>query len=803
MGVFGALSFASPWILVALAALPAIWWLLRVTPPAPRRVIFPPLRLLLGLASPEETPARTPPWLMALRLIAAALIIIALAGPSIGEPPKVAGQGALVLFIDNDWTAAHAWKARQAAISDALDTASHQDRPVAIVPTASGRAPQISLLDAGSAARSASELAPKPWTPDRARAVAALRKVAFQRAPQILWFSDGLDHGDADATARALAKIGQVTVYEDASANVPLALKPETSTADGFKVPVIRAGGAGARNGTVEALGAHGESLASAPFAFQPGKSQTTATLKLPLEVRNETQRLVIANQDSAGAVRLLDSSSKRRKVGLVSGTAQENQQPLLSGLYYLQRALAPYAELSTGTIEDGLKNNVSVLVLSDIGRVAGDDHADVAKFVNDGGVLLRFAGPRMTQGTGDLVPVKLRTGGRYLGGALTWSKPQHLAAFPDSSPFRGLKVPADVTVSQQILAEPSVELSERTWARLADGTPLVTAEHRGKGWIVLFHVTASPDWSSLPLSGLYIDMLRRVLDLAGGAHPVGLGTDANASFPPAETLDGFGRLRKPPAETLPIRGDQLASVKLSPDHPPGLYGSEGSEAALNVVRADTSLTPMGALGLPRATYSGTSATQLAPWFLTAAILLLMADALISLWLRGLLRLPRGFAGAASIALFALIVIAPHHARADESFDEKAALDTRLAYVITGVPDVDAMSKAGLTGLGLWLKARTAYEPEAPMGVDPAHDDLSFFPLIYWPMDPREKDLSPEALSKVQAYMSNGGTHSDRHARSVAGGARAAPTIRANRRCAACSASSICRRWSRCRPITC
>ena len=74
------------------------------------------------------------------------------------------------------------------------------------------------------------------------------------------------------------------------------------------------------------------------------------------------------------------------------------------------------------------------------------------------------------------------------------------------------------------------------------------------------------------------------------------MGTDATASFPPAAVLDGFGRLHKPPAEALPIRGDRLAKIRPSPEHPPGLYGSEGAQIALNVVRADTVLTPIPAL---------------------------------------------------------------------------------------------------------------------------------------------------------------------------------------------------------------
>src|SRR6201996_4642629 len=123
MTFFGALTFAEPWILLGLIVLPAIWFLLRVTPPSPKRVVFPPLRLLLGLNATEETPARTPWWLLLLRMIAAALVIVALAQPTIGEPPKPIGRGPLGLFIDDGWTAAHAWKDREAAIDDALAAA--------------------------------------------------------------------------------------------------------------------------------------------------------------------------------------------------------------------------------------------------------------------------------------------------------------------------------------------------------------------------------------------------------------------------------------------------------------------------------------------------------------------------------------------------------------------------------------------------------------------------------------------------------------------------------------------------------
>lgn len=749
------LSFGSPLILAALVLLPAIWWLLRVTPPMARRVVFPPLRLLLGLKDTEETPARTPWWLLLFRIIAAALIIVALAEPLIGAPPPVGKTGPLVLFIDNGWTAAPAWDTRQTAINDWISTAARADRAVAIVTTSDPS--NTSLLDAGTAGRIARELQPVPYIPNRLAAARVLAKAKFPTRPEILWLSDGLEDGNARATADTLAGAGALRVFVDKVGRLPLALRPPTNETNGFSVDVIRAETGGTREGDVAALGAREESLAQAHFGFAEGKAAAKAKIVLPLEVRNETARIAILNQDSAGAVQLLDQGAARRAVGIVSAGTTESAQPLLSDVFYLERALAPYADLEKGTISDVLAKGPSVLILADVGRVAGADRDRVADFVGNGGVLIRFAGGRMTNDVDDLVPVKLRTGGRYLGGALAWAEPQHLAPFGDASPFNGLPIPSDVTVSRQILAEPSVELSDRTWARLADGTPLVTSQQRGRGWIVLVHVTAGPAWSTLPLSGLYVGMLRRLLALSAGARPNAAAS--TVSLPAVETLDGFGRSRKPPAEVLPIHASDFSKATASRAHPPGLYGAEGSALALNAVTKDTALVPFGDVGHRVEGYAGARAISLGPMLLTAALVLIFLDALVSLALRGHFNAPRRiFARAAATTVVALVVLHSLDARADDAFDQRAAIDTRLAYVTTGLSDVDEMSRAGLTGLGNALKERTSYEPEAPVGVNIERDELSLFPLLYWPMDPREKDLSPAAISKIADYMRNGGT---------------------------------------------
>jgi len=209
LSLLSQISFGAPLILAALTALPVLWWLLRVTPPLPRRTLFPPLRLLRGLEDEEQTPAKTPWWLLLLRLLAAALLILALADPLLGRSPKLVSPGPLVLVVDNGWTAARNWDARQELMIDLLR--STQGRAVAIIPTA-GNAP-TGLLNEGEAARIARELKPMPWPGDRAAAARALGRFNFSAAPSLYWLSDGIEDGGSKTLRDAFSRYGAPGIF--------------------------------------------------------------------------------------------------------------------------------------------------------------------------------------------------------------------------------------------------------------------------------------------------------------------------------------------------------------------------------------------------------------------------------------------------------------------------------------------------------------------------------------------------------------------------------------------------------------
>lgn len=771
-GLLGALAVLQPWWLLALGALPILYWLLRVTPPAPRRTRFPAIRLLLALQPREETPAQTPLWLLMLRMLVAALIILALAHPLANPGARLPGAGPLLLVVDDGWAAGRNWPARQAAMADILDRAEREERPVMILataPTVTGEAPRASrLMRAAEAKALVGALAPKSWPVDRAAALASLEGVSFPDQAAVVYLSDGLDDGQAFALVERLQRIGGVELFADPPQSMPRLVMPPSSEAGAMVVTAIRLGTAEADHAVLRASGEDGRLIAREELRWPEGEHNATAHITVPTELRNRMARLDIEGENSAGAVVLLDERWRRRPVGLVSGASVERLQPLLADTYYLERALMPFSEVRTGSLQDLLKRQLAIIVLADVGHLPDADRTALEEWVKRGGVVLRFAGARMAEGADEFVPVPLRSGGggRAFGGAMTWAQPLALAPFEPNSPFAGIRIPDDVRVSRQILAEPSLDLADHTWARLSDGTPLVTADKRGDGWLVLVHTTANPDWSSLPLSGLFVEMLQRVVALSQGV--AGAGTDI--TLPPLSSLDGFGRLQAPPPAAVAIPAGGFAGAVASPKTPPGYYGTESARRALNLSASMPAPRLLDELpsGVMRAVYTGAREFDFRPWLLTAALVLALIDLVISLALRGMWP-RRGARTTAAVVLAALIgglSVEPALAQSagggapasDDSAALAATLTTRFAFVESGIPEIDEVARAGLTGLGLILTRRTAVDPGPPIGVNPERDELAFYPLIYWPVAPQGQTLSPNGIARVNAYLKNGGT---------------------------------------------
>ncbi|MBS0125768.1 DUF4159 domain-containing protein [Thetidibacter halocola] len=760
----GALGFTTPWLLLGLLALPILWVILRAVPPAPIRRRFPGVVLLLGLKDDDQVTDRTPWWLLLLRMLAVAAVILGLAGPVLNPETedRAAGDGPLLIVMDASWASAADWRARITALDGLLARAGREGRPVGVLRLTD---PQpVQMLSADVLQSRLTGLLPEPWEPGAERleaTLAALPEGDFDS----YWMSDGLAREARAPLLAALEERGQVTVFE--SPRSLYTLEPARFEEGNIALTLARL-----RPGpeTEVSIAGHGLDpagnpavLVRAPVTFEADALRADLALSLPAELRARITRFEVEGIRSAGAVTLPDDSLSRREIALIAGRENREGLELLSPLHYLHKALEPTADLLDGALLDILPANPDVIILADVATLSDAEQAALLDWLDKGGMLLRFAGPRLAASDvsrdeeDPLMPVRLRAGGRSVGGAMSWGEPKALAPFGTDSPFFGLAIPPDVTVNSQVMAQPDPTLADRVVAQLTDGTPLVTRKEVGLGQVVLFHVTANAEWSSLPLSGLFVQMLERLAVSSLAEAPAAKELEGTI-WQPVRVLDAFGAPRD--AGTLPgVAGDLLVSAALGPDLRPGLYEGEDRTIARNVIAAGTELLPavwpdripVEGLGRPQE-------TPLAGWLLGLTIALLLADVVASLALSGRLRSAR--ATTAALVALALLIPAPR-AQAQDTTDDARAIaatsDVALAHVITGDDQIDRLARAGLRGLSETLFFRTSIEPAEPMGVNLETDELAFYPFLYWPITASQPTPSDEAYARLNTYLRSGG----------------------------------------------
>jgi hypothetical protein len=761
MTILGGIGFSAPWLLLGLIALPILWLILRAVPPAPIRHRFPGVALLLGLTDDESVSDRTPWWLLLLRMFAVAAIIIGLAGPVLNPQDQQAdGSGPLLIVLDGSWAGATRWQQQSQVIDAQLTRAARANRTVGFLTLTRPEEPAFQSADVWRTRLAG--LQPAPWQPSDADVIRAIDITMALDGFDTLWFSDGLEYPSRNGMLDALQNQGSVDVYQT-GANV-LAMAPASYKDGAITLTVKRAVAGPTGEVTLNAQGrdpaGNARILATVPAQFDDGATQATAALSLPAELRARITRFDIAGQRSAGATTLVDDGLRRREVALIAGRENREGLELLSPLHYIERALAPTADIIDGSLAEVLPANPDVIVLADIATLSEAEQAPLQQWIEAGGMLVRFAGPRIaasdiSRDTEDpLMPVRLRAGGRSVGGAMSWGEPKSLDSFRETSPFFGLHIPDDVVVSAQVVAQPDPTLADRVIASLSDGTPLVTRKALGQGQVVLFHVTATAEWSTLPLSGVFVQMMER-LAISSSAASVEAQDLQGTTWTPLRIMDGFGQLED--AGNLPgVDGADLASAAAGPDLRPGIYASGDRRIARNVVTDDT---PLAATTWPadvpvHGLYVAPE-MPLAGWLLSLSLLLLLADVIASLALSGRL-LKRS--NIAAILLVPLMHIpAPADAQSADDFALNATAEMTLAYVITGSPAIDTLSEAGLRGLSDTLFFRTSVEPANPIGVNLETDELAFFPMLYWPITPDQPRPSGDAYAKLNAYLRSGG----------------------------------------------
>jgi len=761
----GGLTFVTPWLLGALAVVPALWWILRVMPPRPKTVKFPAFFLLKDLETDVKTAAHTPWWLLLLRSLIVICFILALADPIMKLSNALPGSGGSVLVaVDNGWSAANNWPQRMAKMKEYLSQIKRSNRTVIFLPTAAdesdGMVHGYGPLAAGEAEEWVDHLKPLPWPNDQKAALnVAAEEIKKHDVSHAVYLSDGTAQ-TRDAGMSYLAALeqgGGLTLVTDEKTNDAFILrkaevKPGVLS---FKLERLTAAAAD-QPMTLAAYAEEGNVLDTLKFTYPANATTMDLKWEVLREMRDKIARIGMQVPQTAATTYMTDSQWRQHPVGIIADETRKDSQSFLNEVYYLRRALETSGGMEIDGLDALLQQKISALIWPDSAALTAVERVDLYNWVEQGGFLIRFAGPNLAASPEDpLLPVPLRFGQRALEGAMTWEKPLKLGAIGDSSPLAGLDVPNDVLVTRQVLADPTPQTFEKTWLQLEDGTPLITGGPIGKGVVVLVHTTAGPDWSNFSYSGLFVSALQRMVSLSTGISDY----KADAMLSPYMVMDGYGRLQSPGNKTIIASLDPKKGFTPSPVTPPGLYGSDRQFQVFNLGDTLQKMIPLtgASVSVDTVDYALSGEKSMKADFLKWALWLLLLDTAVTLWLRGVIALP---VKSAAAVLFALLLLNASAARAQTAYDSVSTdlvSNIYLAYIETGDSDVDEVSYNGLSGLMHVVNSRTTIKVKGVRGVNPATENLFYYPFIYWPMSAYEAELPVTAAHNIQSYLAQGG----------------------------------------------
>ena len=767
------LFFAQPLALLFAATLPLLWLLFKLLPMKPRRVVFPAMVLFDRKKVDSPAPKDIPLWLKILRLLLVLCFILALAKPIYDPVRNAVSFKPTLILIDNSWSAAVGWQDRIETVERRLSAfVNLVNVPITIVTTApdadTGKPVFGKDLSPDEAKKLVQSLKPEPWAVDYEATSYVIHPYLLEQRHEwnILWFSDGTAGKAQERLLESLSGFGDVTLYDDTRMNEGLVIQGVTVEGSLLTVTLQRRYDALLSSHKLVVLSNLGDAIVQKDFVIDRGHKTKAIEFSLPEDVISQIAQVRITPDAHAGTVWYVDKSWNIPRVGIWTDRSYSQKQDYLNDVFYIAQSLSLSAKVQTGSLQDLIDaDNMSMIVLPDSTTPTNKEYEWLEQWINAGGSLVRFAGPNLAEERAVLLPVEIYGGGRSFGGAMTWDSPAKVGGIANSSPFAHTDVPQSFTVRQQVLARPSIDLNDKRWIWIEDQTPLVTHTKMGRGHSILIHTSADTSWSDLVISDFFPEMMSSLAQFSRGFSQ---RKDGDLILTPYKVFNGYGQLQSPGFMAETIKSNALEERAYAPNMPPGFYRSKQADRSSfgvaynlgenkNIRESFAHQIDADFYDQTRA-YNEKSYQDLSRLFFALTVILLVLDALFT----ASLVYGRKVFGLRAASVFALGVglslsLYSFPSFADESAGEVIVNRINLGYVITGDSARDQTSQKGLDRLGDVLRRRTTVEFHEAVGVRLGQDDLSEYPLLYWPMTPGQPKLIEEQSEAVQYYLDHGG----------------------------------------------
>ncbi len=736
--------------------MPIIFFIIKYYPPRPAEKNFSSLYLFTDITIKKNTKSKFPLWLLIFRLILCFLIILFFSDPYLTKgSDKKSNFKNYTIISDNNWSISNNWQYYKSIIKEIVLEAESNNKEVHFyLSTLSEKLTPTIFNTYNEAIDFINNNPPSPIQTSRKNINEILKKNNFFKSSKTFFIFSNFDSATEESQKETLNIIKEnnpsieiinpvkkITFFEKVVINH-----------ESFELKVSRKGIYTDNSFSIQAIGKNKRILFEKKFYFEDASNEYKVLESLPAATINQIFKIKILDENHAGAYFYLDDFKKRVSVGIFSENNSALEKPLLSSTYYLKKSLGKSHSISVASIKKLLDNQKSIIFLPSYSKLIKSDHRKLEEWVKAGGVLVRFSDKSLVSKRSLYFDQKLYYQSvRNIAKDFSLNAKLNINAFKDNTILSNLEIPLDLQFKKQLIID-SFESDVTTLASLEDQSPLITMKNIGSGKVILFHVTSNNEWSNLPLSSLFSDIISRLLLI-----PKFKVNSNNQEMTMKQKINSFGELIDPLKNYSFVNQSKSSINYPSIQVPVGIYENENLSIALNLAGNLNTESFYGEVNeniLIKNSYEK-SVFKLKNLILITLFIMFLIDMIINLMLKKNFLFKKAFKKSSIIALFLLFFIVTfniNNLQANENYNK-----IFLAYVKTEDALLNQIAFKGLESLRKYLIERTSVNPKGVKEVDILRDKIFYFPLLYWQVVEEIPDFNEEIINKINNYLVSGG----------------------------------------------
>ncbi len=749
---FNIIGFANFYALFGLLLTPIIWIIVKAFPPKPKSYNFSSFFLLEKIDYDAPKNQKTPLWLVVFRIFFFILIVLFFSKPFLKNNNSFGDKKyeKYLIVVDTGWSMAKDWNKYKELVQEISQEAEKNKKKILFFHSKLNSYKDVKTFETNYAFRNYLEnLYPLPLQFKEGSLDKLIQDESLFKNSKIFIISSKFDFHNFNSYYKkfSLIKNNSNNYYYISPLDTILIINSLKVTKDKIICEVLRLG----ENNLEQKFflnikTVNNEIVYKNKHIMKENENKKIINLSFPTEVFNQIKSIRIVGQNHAGAIYYFDDFSKKKNIAILNDNEFYKESPLLSPVYYIKKSLEAKHNIKIEKIDNIIKQKFSTIIIPETVIIPNEYNKKLNEWLLEGGTLIRFSGERLVEEKSNFLPSQgTYSKIRNIEGQLTINNNLFISDFEKDSIFTGLQIPKDITINKQLIFD-SYPKQINVLAKLNDNTPLVSMKKLGEGKIILFHIGANNNWSNLPISSLFPDMINRVLLFSKNYNSSDL---KNLTL--NKEMDGFGNLVLPKKIITFDSFDKLKTLKPSTNNPPGKYENNQISIALNLSTNINQQQSEKVYTNILSNYSFKNTKDLSSIILKIILTMFILDILLTIMIKNNVNFSKIFAKRNNLILIILFFLTLI------KLDSVSANETFLAYIKIENTKINNISENGLETIRNLLTTRTSINPKGVIGLDIKSDHIYRYPFIYWPLTKNLLSIKKPEIIKIKNYLNNGG----------------------------------------------